>query len=1551
MREMVLGIDVGAETIKLVLLAAEGAEWRWVERRLVEHEKDPAGALRRLLAELDWSTIVAAAATGRVSRLLRLDRVPTKGAAAAGVRFLYPDLPTCTCVSIGSHGFYVLELREHGYEVVRENSRCSQGTGNFLRQLVERFDLDVEEASRISADVTDPAPLSGRCPVILKTDMTHLANKGEARPRILAGLYDAVCENVQVLVKPEVSPPDTLLVGGVARAPRIRAHFAKFLAGRGMRLHPGRGSDDLFIEALGAALVAAERRFAVPAPHTLVKSDDDAVFESLPALSAAQNRVHRMTAPPLPKDAQPRRVVLGFDMGSTGSKAVAVDATERRPLWEGYLDTRGNPVGAAHALARRFLDETGGRHDVAAVGATGSGREIVGSLMATCFGAERVFVLNEIAAHAEGALFFDPQVDTIFEIGGQDAKYVRLDAGRIADAAMNEACSAGTGSFIAEQGRKFRDIRDVVHLGEVALAAERGISLGQHCSVFMAEVIDAAVASGVEQPAIIAGIYDAIIQNYLNRVKGNRSVGQRIFCQGMPFASDALAAAVVRQTGADVIVPPNPGTIGALGIALLAAKEVARADAEPLNLEHFLSAEVTSKDTFVCGSTKGCGGSGNRCRIDRLRVSVAGAERKFLWGGNCSLYDAGTRRRKLPDRAPDPFHERAQLQADLLAPLQKRTGRPLVALTDEFTLKGLLPFFATYLDRLGFDLQVFTDAGQKLLKRGIEVANVPYCAPLQMFHGIVAEMAAAAPDYLLIPMLRELPRSSDEPYSTTCPMVQASPDLVVPLVALAPKTQILAPRIDMGPGNLASPVFAERCAQLAAALGVPDERWRVAFAEARRVQDRFEADCLGIGRRALGYARERNLVAVVVLGRMYTIYNTVLNSNVPNLLREQGAIAIPVDCFPVDPEVPVFRDVYWGYSQSNLRVAHQVRRMDGVYSVFCSNYSCGPDSFNLHFYTYIMQNKPFAIIETDGHSGDAGTKTRIEAFLYCVEGDRRLSPERRQTLPRTNFKSVETRKIDLYGARQREELIAVPPMSASAPIIAACLRAEGMRAEVLPLPDAEALRLGRKYTSGKECVPMTITLGSMLQRVARDPSGDERFAFFMPTAHGPCRFGVYNLLHKIVFEHLGLKDRIQIVAPEDSDYFAGLPADFQVRAFSGFMAADLLEAALHDVRPVEREPGAAQAVFDHYYAELVRLTERLRGGELVRALGELAGDAFGMVPLIEEAASEFASLKDFSRDVPTVSMVGEIYCRLDPFANGFIIDHLERRGLRVTMAPFTEWLEYTTHLQRERVRSGRPRPGDQALAVHTTAAVQAAVAERFYGIMGGALRWAPRTTVKDSLAAAEPYLSADLTGEAVLTLGGPVHEFLHGHVSGAVAVGPHECMPAKIAEAQYAHVTEERGLVVLNLPLNGDPLDSALIDNFAFDVHQFHARQRKAGGRRPAATPARRISPVAGGSGARPPLVRMLDSLAAKGVMRSLGVLRPLSKPLGSSLQALRNGLGLNAATSGSNGHGGNGHGGNGNGGNGHGGNGHGGNGKSPRTPATDLRWPVTDARDDVPRV
>jgi len=1427
--ERFLGIDLGAETLKLVELRCAGGGIRPGRRWLLAHGKAPGERLAALLGEVGWEGLAGAAATGRLARLTALPRIPTSQALLAGHRHLHGDGPA-TLVSVGSRGFAVIELHPGGRTLVRENSRCAQGTGNFLRQLVERLGLDVAEACRLAEAADRPAMLSGRCPVILKTDMTHLANAGERRERILAGLLDAIAENVEALVKPPSSPPRVWVCGGVARSARVRAHLSAFLAEHGMSLLPGDAEDALYLEAMGAALHAAGHRAAPPRRACLLVPTASGALEVLPPPAAALARVHRMPAAP-PPAAAPRALVLGLDIGSTGSKAVALDPAAGTPAWQGYRRTGGDPVGAAQALVRDFLATPAAAAPVVAFGATGSGREMVGSLLTTCFGPEAVFVLNEIAAHAAGAVHHDPRVDTIFEIGGQDAKYIRLEDGRVVDAAMNEACSAGTGSFIEEQGRRFDGIDGVEALAAMARAADGAVALGQHCSIFMAEVIDEAIAAGAPRQRIVAGLYDSVVANYLNRVKGSRSVGRVIFCQGMPFAADALAAAVARRTDADVVVPPSPGMVGALGIALLAARELGVEGRAALPAGRVLEARVERRDSFVCGSDRGCGGAGNRCRIDRLTTLVAGERRRFTWGGACSLHDRGTRRAHLPDRTPDPFRGREAMLDELSARLSPRRGGRTIALTDGLQLKGLFPFFATFLHALGMDLTVFRRPGREALQRGARAAHVPFCAPMRQHHGLVAAMAEAGTDLVFQPMLRELPRVDAEPAARLCPVVQGAPDVLQADLRPALAGRLIAPVLDLGPGWPDSPAFLDGCRRLAAELGVRDEgELRRALDAGREAQAAFDAGLAALGRAALARCREEGLLAVVVLGRSYTIHDEVLSANVPAILRIQGAVAIPIDCYPLEGPTPVFPSMFWGHGQRILRAAWHVRRAPGVYALFASNYSCGPDSMTLHFFGALMEGKPFAVIETDGHAGDAGTKTRVEAFLYCAREHARAEaaaapPPERAGYPaavegaRAAVDRLTVRSRSLGEILRRGERVLIPSMGPQSGGVAAVMRGLGLAAEALPEPTRETLWLGRRHTSGKECLPAVVTLGSLLERLGREPDPATRFAFLMPGSDGPCRFGLYKELHQLVLERLELGGRVRIWAPPFGDYFQGLPAGVGALVLAGTAAVDALRDLRYQVAPVEARPGAASALFDRYHARVMaRLEEEARGPlGAARVLREAAtGHVYGLPALLAEAGEEFRAVRGPGRP-PVVLVVGELFMRNEPFSSAFLADELARRGMVARVAPVTEFIEYSDHCGRKKGKDGL---GDR---LATWARRRLASACSTAAAAGLGLPRPP--SIAETLDHARPFLREEIECEAVLTLGAALGAFRRGEVDAAISVGPLECMPNKMAESLFHHLGAQEGLLAVTLSLNGDPVDPELLDAFAFEVR---ARARSA---------------------------------------------------------------------------------------------------------------------------
>jgi predicted nucleotide-binding protein (sugar kinase/HSP70/actin superfamily) len=378
---------------------------------------------------------------------------------------------------------------------------------------------------------------------------------------------------------------------------------------------------------------------------------------------------------------------------------------------------------------------------------------------------------------------------------------------------------------------------------------------------------------------------------------------------------------------------------------------------------------------------------------------------------------------------------------------------------------------------------------------------------------------------------------------------------------------------------------------------------------------------------------------------------------------------------------------------------------------------------------------------------------------------------------------------------------------------------------VLPRASPEGLRRARRHTSGKECLPMIVTLGSLLERLER-PDDGEPLSFFMPGSNGPCRFGYYRQLHGMILDRLGHGARVGIWSPPDSDYFVGVPPGFGALVFTGIAAFGLLEDALRDVRPLEREPGAAARIHAAYAAELSALLERAARGDLGagRVLVEAAtGRAYGASALLGRAARALRGIAD-RRPHPTVLLVGEVYVRSDPGANGAVADELEARGIRVRLEPVAEFLEYSDHVQVRRGHRGAPRDRLKSW-------VRGRLLGACRSAMTRGMRWPEHARLDDVLAAAAPYVREDLEHEAVLAVGLPILHWRRGHIDAAVCVGPLECMPDKVAAAQLEHARVQEGLLSLSLTLNGDPLDPEILDGFAHEVKERFARRVRAHGR------------------------------------------------------------------------------------------------------------------------
>ncbi len=657
---------------------------------------------------------------------------------------------------------------------------------------------------------------------------------------------------------------------------------------------------------------------------------------------------------------------LGIDIGSVSTNLVVTDAAGNL-LKEIYLPTQGRPIEVVDRGLKEIEAELGTWLDIRGVGTTGSGRELIGELV----GADTVN--DEITAHKTGAMHVCQQmgmepVDTIFEIGGQDSKFIRIEKGVVVDFTMNEACAAGTGSFLEEQAEKL-GISIKEEFARLALASANPARLGERCTVFMERDVTALLLKGAEVGDLAAGLAYSVALNYLNRVVRGRKIGNVIFFQGGTAYNDAVAAAFSQVLGKRIVVPPHNGVIGAIGMALIARDRMKGAD-RPSRFRGYdlYRVQFTARD-FVC---RACS---NYCDMKEFIIE---GERTY-WGDQCS---DKFRKRARSDRKPileDLLDYREKLLEEVLLPA--RGSRPSVGIPRTMFYYDRFPFWCAYFQELQFNVVLSATTDRKISTRGEELAVAQPCFPVQVAHGHVLDLLDKGVDYLLLPntVNAEAPPSGVD--SHLCPWNQTLPFVVraVPQVESA-RTRLLIPTVHFRFGRKH---VEKELAEFARSLGISRKLSDRAVTAGYAAQGAFTDAVLEAGAQALAQLKESGEPALVLVGRPYNLYDRSVNCDILRKLRAlYGVNVLPMDFLPLDFEdiTEVNANMYWNSGRRILAAAQLTRRHRNLHLVYISNFKCGPDSYIKSFLDDAA-GKPSLVLQFDGHSNDAGFITRCEAYL------------------------------------------------------------------------------------------------------------------------------------------------------------------------------------------------------------------------------------------------------------------------------------------------------------------------------------------------------------------------------------------------------------------------------------------------------------------------------------------------------------------------------------------------------------------------------------------
>ena len=1381
----ILGLCIGASTISAVQLERNTEDqknrvscrkaWDTIRYSIHPHEGGPRQTLLSALEAFDLKSFDRIAATGRKFKsCINLSSISEPEAVEYAYRYAKPSGISCPAVvAAGGETFMVYVLNRSGQiSNVLTGNKCASGTGEFFLQQIRRLNVSLEEAARWSAEQS-PYPLSSRCSVFCKSDCTHATNKGIAKARVTAGLCKMMAGKILELLK-KVPRRNIMICGGTSQNHMMIDYLRKEIPGL---IVP---EEAPYFEALGAALWALEHE-TTPFPGTArLFHTQSASFECLPPLSNFHQQVEFRDLP-MGRIHSGDICLLGLDVGSTTTKAVLIRKSDQAILASVYLRTNGDPVEASRqcysAVLRQISSHVAPREIVIeGLGICGSGRQISGLHALTDA------VINEIIAHATAAVYFDPEVDTIFEIGGQDAKYTYIINRVPADYAMNEACSAGTGSFLEESayetlGVKMEDIADI------AIAGTHPPNFNDQCAAFIASDIKNAIHEGVRHEDIIAGLVYSICMNYSNRVKGNRPVGEKVFMQGGVCYNRAVPLAMASLIGKRIIVPPHPGLMGAFGVALEVKSriEAGLMQQKRFDLEVLARRQVGYGKSFVCrGGSEKCD---RHCEIALIEIEG----KAYPFGGACNRYYNLRHQINYDVNALNQVRFRQHLVYETYGSTGPNKKSPpgyrgRVGFNKSFMVHTYYPLYSTFFSELGYE-PVLPEAASA---EGIEQRQAAFCYPAELSHGFFYNLIHMPhpPDAIFLPHFKSIPTLDSKLNSCVCPIVQGEAYFLQTafrkkLNDLKQKeVQLLFPVIDLKSGLHAA---RKPLVNMALRMGIPRPEANRAFTTAAERQDQCLEKMQQAGRRILDELEAHpEQIAIVILARPYNGFTDDANMGIPHKLASRGIRVLPMDFLPLEAK-EAKRHMYWGMGQRLLNAAGFIKRHPQLFATYITNFSCGPDSFIIGYVRELMGRKPCLTLELDNHTADAGLETRIEAFLDIVNAFGHLRSDQQQPRRPSSFTPaqmvlhngtamVKTSSGSRLSLTDPQVTIMLPSMGKIATeSLAAVFRGKGLRTFVHPPATEPILKLGRAHTSCKECLPLILTTGMLLNYIYNHKQSDEVVVYFMPTGSGPCRFGQYYIFMEDLIRRLNIPD-VALLALSSDNAYAGFNNAFQIRGWWAVIVSDVMEDIRSMLLANAADPDAAMKLFNAAWALILTQLENGKYRQLEDSLRKAVA-CFRHIPM-----------KIPPENVPVISISGEIFVRRDSLSRQYLTEKMAQKGFATTCSPVAEWLHYSDYLVTGGLTDDYVSVPD-TLSVHLRQYVKKRYEKKIKSILSDSgLVHAHPIDLPSIMRHAEPYLSRQLAGEAILTVGSALSEIV-SQVCGVIAIGPFGCMPNRLAES------------------------------------------------------------------------------------------------------------------------------------------------------------------------
>ena len=1259
------GIDIGSTTIKLVVLDDKD---QILYGEYMRHGAHIQETLTKLLQEAytllgDCKLKIKITGSGSMSlgKALGIEFIQEVSAVATALQSIAPQ--TDVAIELGGEDAKIIYFRDGLDE--RMNGVCAGGTGSFIDQMAALLQTDAKGLNDEAVNYKQIYSIAARCGVFAKSDIQPLINDGASKADLAASIFQAVVnQTISGLACGRPIRGCVAFLGGPLHfLPELKNAFIRTL-----KLTPENIVDSeishLFA-AMGAALEAKENgpRDLKKLINALSKGISmhfeikrlDPLFEDENEYIEFKNRHGRDKVEKAELKSYRGDCFLGIDAGSTTTK-MALIGEKGELLFSYYTNNQGNPIEAAKNGLRLLKEQMPAGAKIVRSCSTGYGE----NLLKSAFSLEEGEV--ETIAHCEAASFFEPKVDCVLDIGGQDMKCIRLADGVVDNIMLNEACSSGCGSFI-ENFAVSLGYTAPEFAGE-ALFAKNPVDLGTRCTVFMNSNVKQAQKEGASVADISAGLAYSVIKNALFKViklGSAEELGNYIVVQGGTFHNHAVLRAFEKITGVNVICPDISGIMGAFGAALLARKHYLGAEEQQKNKSSMLTLEEMIALEYS-SSTVRCQGCENRCM---LTINKFSGNRRHISGNRC---EKGLGE-KVTSKAPNMVEYKRNRIFGYEPLGEEEAYRGTIGIPRVLNIYENFPFWATFWKSLGFRVVISPFSDRKIYEMGMEsIPSESECYPAKLAHGHVEWLIHHGVKTIFHPCVfyeRQEVEGAQNHYN--CPIVVSYSENLKNNVESVTQgeVQYLRPFIAFTNETTVADRMVSVCEEV---WKIPEKEVREAVREAWQEQLKAKQDIREEGKRLLTLMQEKDGSGIILTGRPYHI-DPEINHGIPEMIASYGLTVFTEDSIPQDfePRRPLRVTDQWVYHSRLYTAAEFVCGYDDLELVQLNSFGCGLDAVTTDQVYEILQknNKLYTVLKIDEVNNLGAARIRIRSLLAAMELRKKRGIKAKaevEAYARCEF----TKKMF-----EEKYTILAPQMSPiHFEILEPVCKKHGYNIEVLDNDNRNAIDVGLQYVNNDACFPSITVVGQIMDAVLSGKYDTDKLAIIMTQTGGCCRASNYVGFIRRALEKVGLS-HIPVISlnangMEKNEGFKFTPA-LLLDAAKAIVYGDLFMRCLYRVRTYEDKKGSADALHQQWKEicidSLVNPKTKYKYKKVCQGIVE----AFDQLPIWEDIKK------------PRVGIVGEILVKYMPLANGNLVKLLESEGAEAVVPDLMDFMNYSIY--------------------------------------------------------------------------------------------------------------------------------------------------------------------------------------------------------------------------------------------------------------------------------